>query len=73
MLCIIEVCATSHVARRRDQGACPALMRIVDANISASSVSPITDFDPSRIQEEILQNEELVKRILESAENCSTQ
>lgn len=31
----------------------------------------MTDFDPSKIEEEILKNEELVGRIMESAENCS--
>jgi hypothetical protein len=48
-------------------------MRFADVNISVSSffVSPMTDFDPSKIEEEILQNEELVKQILESAENYS--
>lgn len=31
----------------------------------------MTDFDPGKIEEEILKNEELVERIMESAENCS--
>ena len=31
----------------------------------------MTDFDPGQIEKKILQNSELVKRILESAENCS--
>lgn len=31
----------------------------------------MTDIDPSKIEEKILQNEELVELILESAEDCS--
>jgi hypothetical protein len=65
--------ATTRVARRHPQSRRASLARLAGAIFRTSSFfkRPMAATDQDRVGEKILQNEELVQRILDSANDCS--